>query len=110
MTTTTFLTDGVYLHGEFYGMFPGSVFTGKDGVSHSPWKVRLLTSQGQMTVEYESREHALGALGSKDGVAPDRLAQVALPVYVNGPWDKAAGKRGSVFFKGRTLRDERETA
>jgi hypothetical protein len=94
------------LGGEFLAAYAGKTFESKDGSHHEPWKVQLLTSSGQMTVEYDSREEALGAVGAADGEFPIRLTRLTLPVYVQGGWDAAAGKRGPVFLRGRRMREE----
>ena len=103
MATTTFLSDGLMIRGEFLRLGETKAYVGKDGVQRTPARVIVVTGGGTLAVEYGSYSDALVALG---GSEPKRLDVVELQVWAQGAWNNETNRRGSVFYRGLLPREE----
>jgi len=79
------------MKGEFLSLKPGRTWTGKDGVTRTPWVVRLLVGDSTYSVEYRDEDAATAAVSGLD-----RGDEVSLQVYA-----RAKGKDW-LAFTGRS--------
>jgi hypothetical protein len=97
------LTPGHVIVGEFLGVDTPRSFTrrdGSDGMTRPT--VRLLVGRRVESIPFRDMDGVAAALGT-----PAERDMVAVPVYVQGPWDEAQGRSGAhnASFTGRVPRD-----